>query len=67
MQTTNSEAFPTLEGYAVYIRRMEFRMLEVRENEISLRKLSGGTTHLCTLGWTLLVVPNIGEHGFLAT
>jgi len=50
MQTTNSEAFPTLEGYAVYIRRMEFRMLEVRENEISLRKLSGGTTHLCTLG-----------------
>jgi len=29
-------------GYAMYIYGIKFRMLEVRENEIALRKLSGG-------------------------
>jgi len=33
-------------GYAIYIYRIKFRMLEVRENELALRKLSGGTAHL---------------------
>jgi len=46
MQITNSEAFPALEGQCdIYIYRIKFIMLEVRENEISLRKLSGGTAH----------------------
>jgi len=30
-------------------------MLQVRENEISLRKWSNGTAHLCTLEETLLM------------
>ena len=30
----------------VCIYRIKFRMLEVRENEIALRKLSGGTAQL---------------------
>jgi len=29
-----------------YIYHMKFRMLEVRENEIALHKLSGGIAHL---------------------
>ena len=33
----------------IYIYRINFRMLEVRENEIALRKLSGGTAQLCSL------------------
>jgi len=50
----NSEAFPTLKGLCViyiyiYIYRIEFRMLEVRKNEIALRKLSAGTARLRTL------------------
>jgi len=32
-------------------------MLEVRENEISLRKLSGGAAHLRTLDVTLDIRP----------
>jgi len=43
---TNSEAFPALKGYAICTYRIKFRMLEVRENETSLRKLSGGTAQL---------------------
>ena len=43
---TNSEAFPALRGYAICIYSIKFRMLEVRENETSLRKLSGGTAQL---------------------
>ena len=35
-----------LKGCAVYMYRIKFRMLEVRENEIALRKLSGGTAQL---------------------
>jgi len=31
-----------------------FGMLQVRQNEISLRKLSGGTAHLPTLAGTLV-------------
>jgi len=46
MQTTNSEAFPALEGQCdIYIHRIKFIMLEVRENEIAVRKLSGGSAH----------------------
>jgi len=30
----------------IYIYRIKFRMLEVRENELALRKLSGGTVQL---------------------
>ena len=42
-----SEAFLTLKGLCdVYIYRIKFRMLEVRENEITLRKMSGGTAQL---------------------
>jgi len=33
----------------IYIYSIEFGMLEVRENEIALRKLSGGTAQLRTL------------------
>ena len=32
--------------YAIYIYRIKFRMSEVRENEMALRKLSGGTARL---------------------
>jgi len=32
-----------LKGYAIYMYRIKFRMLDMRENEIALRKLSGGT------------------------
>ena len=38
-------------GYA-----FKFRMLEVHENEIALRKLSGSTAHLHTLEETLLTI-----------
>jgi len=37
-----------------YIHRINLGMLEVRENEIALRKLSGGTAQLRTLAGTLL-------------
>jgi len=40
--------------YAIYIHHIKFGMLEVRENEISLRKLSGGTAQLRNLAGTLL-------------
>jgi len=33
----------------MYIYRFKFTMLEVRENEITLRKFSGGTAQLRTL------------------
>jgi len=33
-------------GYAIYIYSIKLRMLEVRENDLALRKLSGGTGHL---------------------
>jgi len=41
--------------YIYIIYRINFRMLEVRENEIALRKLSGGTAQFrsCTLEGTL--------------
>jgi len=35
---TKSQAFPALKGPCVYIHRIKFRMLEVRENEIALCK-----------------------------
>jgi len=38
-----------------YIHRIKFRMLEVRENEIALRKLCGGAAQLRTLEGTLVV------------
>jgi len=46
-----------LKGYAVYMYRIKFRMFEVHENEIALRKLSGGTAHaqLHTLEGTLVI------------
>jgi len=40
-----------------FICDIDFRMLQVRENEISLRKSSGGTTHLRTLEGTLPTSP----------
>ena len=36
-------------GYAIYIFRINFKMLEVRNSEIALRKLSGCTAQLRTL------------------
>jgi len=38
----------------MYIYRIKCRMFEVRENEIALRKLSGGTAQLRTLEGTLV-------------
>jgi len=49
---TNSEAFLRLKGLCdiytvyIYIYRIKFRLCEVRENEIALRKLSGGAAQL---------------------
>ena len=40
--------------YILYIYRIKFRMLEVRKNEIALRKMSGGAAHLRTLEGTLI-------------
>jgi len=37
-----------------YICDIKFRMLQVRKNEISLRKCSGGSAHLRTLEGTLV-------------
>jgi len=34
----------------IFIYRIKLRMLEVRENEIALRKLSGGTAQLRSCG-----------------
>jgi len=52
-----SEPFQALQGLCDIptILNLECWNLEVRENEISLRKLSGGTAHLCTLGETLII------------
>jgi len=36
-----------------YIYDIKFGMLQVRKNEISLRKCSGGSAQLCTLEGTL--------------
>ena len=41
--------------YAIYIYRIKSRKFEVRENEISLRKLSGGIPQLRTLEETLIM------------
>jgi len=38
----------------MYTYRMKLRVLEVRENEIAQRKLSGGTAQLSTLEETLV-------------
>jgi len=43
--------FQRQKGYAIY----KFRMLEVRENETLLRKLSGGNAQLRTLEGTLVM------------
>ena len=52
---TNSEAFPTLKGLCdICIYLIAFRMLEVRDHEIALRKLSDGAAQLRTLEGTLL-------------
>jgi len=43
-------------GYVIYVytvHSIKFRMLEVRENEIALRNLSGGTAQLRTVEGTL--------------
>ena len=55
---TTSEAFPVLKGlcdiyiYLYSIYDIIFRLLQVREIEISLRKWSGGTAHMRTLEGT---------------
>ena len=42
---TNSEAFPTFKRLCdIFIYRTKLRMLEVRENDMTQRKLSGGGT-----------------------
>jgi len=52
---TTSEAFPTLKGLCdVCIYCIKFSMLEVHENEMALRKFSGGTAQLRTLEGTLV-------------
>jgi len=52
---TTSETFRW--DYAIYIRYhdIEFGILQVRENEISLRKCSGSSAHLRTLEGTLVI------------
>jgi len=40
---------PWTELCDIYIYDINFGMLQVRENGISLRKWSGGAAHLCTL------------------
>jgi len=53
---TNSEAFPTVKDLRyIYTHRINFRMSEVRENKMALRKLSGGIAHAHLRG-------NIGHH-----
>jgi len=49
--------------YALYTYRVKFRMLEVRENEIALRKLSGGTVQLRTLEGTMVatLLPSLSQ------
>jgi len=50
---TTSETFR--QGYAIYtVYDIKFGMLQVRKNEISLRKCSGTSAHLRTLGGTLV-------------
>jgi len=54
MQTHKQWSVSTAERAMRYIKerdRIKFRMLEVRENKIALRKLSGGAVQLrsCTL------------------
>jgi len=54
MQKRNQWSVPNVKRVCdVYIYRIKFRMLEVRENEIALRKMSGGTAQLRTLEGTL--------------
>jgi len=58
---TNSDAFPTLKWLCdIYIYRIKFRMLEMRENEVALREVSGGTAQLRTLEGTLLAFHVVG-------
>jgi len=42
-------------GYAIYTYNIKFGLLEVRENEISLRTVCSGTRQLLTLEGTLVV------------
>jgi len=46
-------------GHAIYTCSTNFGMLEVRENMIALRKLSGGTAQLRTSEGTLLAAENV--------
>ena len=44
---TNSAAFQALKGLCdIYIYRIKCRMSQVRENDVALRKFSGGTAQL---------------------
>jgi len=49
---TTSETFR--KGYAIYIYDIKLGMLQVRKNEISLRKCSGSSAHLRTFKGTLV-------------
>jgi len=49
---TTSETFR--KGYAIYIYDIKFGTLQVRNNDISLRKCSGGSADLRTLKGTLV-------------
>jgi len=49
MQTHEQRSVPNVKSYAIYrlyIYRIKFRMLQVRENEIAPRKLSAVTAQL---------------------
>jgi len=63
---TTSEAFQALQGlcdiYIYILYDITFGMLQGRENDISLRKWSGGTAQLRTLEGTL--VDGVGGIGF---
>jgi len=53
---TASEAFPTLKVLCAICKHavLTSKVLEVRENEIALRKLSGCTAQFCTLEGALV-------------
>jgi len=56
MQLRNHADTQTVKRYKGYAMSIQYQILkQVRETEISLRKLSGGTAHLRTLEGTLLM------------
>jgi len=56
--TQAAKRFEHYKSYAIYPYDIKFEMLQMRENEISLRNWSGSTAHLLTLEGTLLMDTN---------